>query len=109
MRNDIANFCEINNVIRKAMNEIIVGFSEFELEACILTKMDETAETGNAVSALIEHQLPLAFITDGQQVPEDIHRADPIALIEQCITESQSEEDYNDALGYEEWVAAGYA
>jgi len=93
----------------KAMNEIISAFSEFQLGACILTKMDETAETGNAVSALIEHQLPLAFITDGQQVPEDIHKANSHALIQQCIAESESEADYNDALGFEGWVAAGYA
>ena len=93
----------------KAMNEIISAFSEFQLSACILTKMDETAETGNAVSALIEHQLPLAFITDGQQVPEDIHKANSRALIQQCIAESESEADYNDMLGFEGWVAAGYA
>ncbi|MDF1583542.1 MAG: flagellar biosynthesis protein FlhF [Methyloprofundus sp.] len=93
----------------KAMNEIISAFSEFQLGACILTKMDETAETGNAVSALIEHQLPLAFITDGQQVPEDIHKASSRALIQQCIAESEREADYNDALGFEGWGAAGYA
>ncbi|MBE0470206.1 MAG: flagellar biosynthesis protein FlhF [Methyloprofundus sp.] len=93
----------------KAMNEIISAFSEFQLGACILTKMDETAETGNAVSALIEYQLPLAFITDGQQVPEDIHKASSRALIQQCIAESEREADYNDTLGFERWGAAGYA
>jgi len=93
----------------KAMNDIISGFSAFELGACILTKMDETAETGNSVSALIEHQLPLAFITDGQQVPEDIHKASSQALIEQCISESESEQEDSESLGFEGWVAAGYA
>jgi len=93
----------------KAMNDIIQGFSEFELAACIMTKMDEAAETGNAVSALIEYQLPLAFLTDGQQVPEDIHQADALTIINQCIAESKSEDDYNNQLGYEEWVATGYA
>jgi len=93
----------------KAMNDIIQGFSEFELAACIMTKMDEAAETGNAVSALIEHQLPLAFLTDGQQVPEDIHQADALTMINQCIAESESEDDYNTQPDYEEWVAAGYA
>ncbi len=93
----------------KAMNDIIQGFSEFELAACIMTKMDEAAETGNAVSALIEHQLPLAFLTDGQQVPEDIHQADALTMIKQCIAESESDDDYNAQLGYEEWVATGYA
>ncbi|BCG63010.1 MAG: flagellar biosynthesis protein FlhF [Methyloprofundus sp.] len=93
----------------KAMDEIIQGFAGFELEACILTKMDETAETGHAISALIEHQLPLAFITDGQQVPEDIHKASSVMLINQCIAESESEANYNGTPEFEEWVAAGYA
>ena len=93
----------------KAMHKIITGFSEFDLAACILTKMDETAETGSAVSALIEYQLPLAFITDGQQVPEDIHKADSVALIQQCIAESEMEEDHNDTLDPDNWAVADYA
>ncbi len=93
----------------KAMDEIIRGFAGFEPEACILTKMDETAETGHAVSALIEHQLPLAFITDGQQVPEDIHKATSAVLINQCLAESEEDADYNGVPEFEEWVAAGYA
>lgn len=93
----------------KAMHKIIAGFAGFELDACILTKMDETAETGDAVSALIEHQLPLAFITDGQQVPEDIHKADPGVLVQHCIAEAAGEEGDSPAPDFDEWVAAGYA
>lgn len=63
-------------------------------------------ETGNAVSTLIEHQLPVAFITDGQQVPEDIHEASTDQLIEKCIAESELEVNTADN---DEWLAAGYA
>jgi len=90
----------------KAMAEIIEGFSVFDAKACILTKMDETAETGNAVSTLIEYQLPVAFITDGQQVPEDIHEANADMLIDKCLAESESDEDLTES---DEWLAAGYA
>lgn len=90
----------------KAMTEIIKGFEIFDAKACILTKMDETAETGNAVSTLIEHQLPVAFITDGQQVPEDIHEATAEHLIEKCLEESEAG---SDIIENDEWLAAGYA
>jgi len=89
----------------KSMSEIIEGF---EPDACILTKMDESAETGNAISALIEYQVPLAFMTDGQEVPEDIHHANANELIKKCLSESKRVSDTN-YLEDEEWRAANYA
>jgi flagellar biosynthesis protein FlhF len=92
----------------KAMNEIIDAFHIFKPQAAILTKLDEAATIGSALSSLIEHNLALSFITNGQQVPEDMRH--PIArdLIAQCVTELDVEDD-----DYEEnneaWVAQGYA
>jgi len=91
----------------KAMAEIIEGFSIFEAKACILTKMDETAEAGNAISTLIEAQLPLSFITNGQQVPEDIQEANAVALIKQCLVDAKG--DTEPTSDNNEWLAAGYA
>jgi flagellar biosynthesis protein FlhF len=92
----------------KAMNEIIDAFHIFKPQAAILTKLDEAATIGSALSSLIEHNLALSFITNGQQVPEDMRH--PIArdLIAQCVSESEADDD-----DYEEnneaWVAQGYA
>jgi len=93
----------------KAMNEIINAFKVFEPESSILTKLDETVVQGSALSASIEQQLPISFMTNGQQVPEDIYFPDACELIEQCATELDTENDYNDALSYDDWVAEGYA
>jgi flagellar biosynthesis protein FlhF len=93
----------------KTMQEIIKAFQIIEPTACILTKMDEAASIGSAISALIEQQLPLSFITDGQQVPEDIHVPKAQALINQCVAELEPKNDYTDAVKYEDWVAEGYA
>lgn len=93
----------------KAMQEIIKAFQIVEPTACILTKMDEAISKGSAVSALIEQQLPLAFITDGQQVPEDIHVPRAHLLIQQCVSELDLENDYTVGVNYEDWVAEGYA
>lgn len=93
----------------KAMKEIINAFQIFQPEAGILTKLDEAATKGAAISALIEQRLPLSFVTDGQQVPEDLHNASARRLIEQCAAELEQESDYNALLDYDDWAAQGYA
>jgi len=93
----------------QAMNEIINAFKVFKPESSILTKLDETVVQGAALSASIEQQLPISFMTNGQQVPEDIYFPDAYTLIEQCAAELNEENDYNDALSYDDWVAEGYA
>lgn len=92
----------------KAMNEIIKAFHVFEPQASILTKLDEAATIGSAISSIIEHNLPLSFIADGQQVPEDMHSPCARTLIAQCAAELDQENDYND-VNNEAWAAQGYA
>jgi len=92
----------------KAMNEIIKAFQVFEPQASILTKLDEAATIGSAVSSIIENNLPLSFIADGQQVPEDMHSPCARTLIAQCVAELDQESDYND-VNNEAWAAQGYA
>lgn len=50
----------------------------------ILTKMDEAVSLGESISFLMECQLRVAYYTDGQRVPEDIHRLEPKGLLTQA-------------------------
>ncbi|MFW5443667.1 MAG: flagellar biosynthesis protein FlhF [Methylococcaceae bacterium] len=93
----------------KAMNEIINAFKVFKPESSILTKLDETATPGSTLSAIIEQQLPISFMTNGQQVPEDICFPDAGTLIEQCAAGLDEENDYTNEMSYDDWVAEGYA
>jgi flagellar biosynthesis protein FlhF len=93
----------------KAMNAIIKAFAVFDPQASILTKLDEAVTIGSAISSIIEHNLPLSFIADGQQVPEDIHSPHARSLIEHCVAELNAESDFNDHVDYEPWMAQGYA
>ncbi|CAA9890983.1 Flagellar biosynthetic protein FlhF [Candidatus Methylobacter favarea] len=95
----------------KAMNEIIEAFQVFKPQASILTKFDEAATTGSAISSIIEQNLPLAFIADGQQVPEDMHSPCAVSLIERCVAEAKAESDYSDYsdINYGAWAATGHA
>ncbi len=66
------------------LNDIINSFSHLNLKGCILTKTDETNSLGGAISALVQHNLPLAYICNGQQVPEDFSLARPNSLVKQA-------------------------
>ncbi|MCK5888753.1 MAG: flagellar biosynthesis protein FlhF [Methylococcales bacterium] len=91
----------------KAMHEIINVFSVFKPAACILTKLDETALLGSTLSVVIEHTLPISFLTNGQQVPEDIHFPNAEQLIDQCVMDAEKESHKSD-LNDERWVTNEY-
>lgn len=51
-------------------------FSEVGTTALILTKLDEATGLGNLLPLLRSCQLPLSYLTDGQNVPDDIEPAE---------------------------------
>ncbi|MBF0256966.1 MAG: flagellar biosynthesis protein FlhF, partial [Gammaproteobacteria bacterium] len=72
-----------------ALEQAILAFKSVKHEGCIITKVDEVASLGGAFSALIRQGMPLAFITDGQKVPEDIHLPRTQALVNRAVNMSQ--------------------
>ena len=75
----------------------IEAFGAARPDACILTKVDETASLGGVFSALIEARLPLAFTANGQRVPEDLHVARAHSLVNHAVTLGrQKNTRYND-------------
>lgn len=58
-----------------SLNEVVKRFGTTPLAGCILTKLDESTRIGGAISVAIRHQLPIAYTTDGQKVPEDLQQA----------------------------------
>ncbi len=66
------------------LNETIRAFSDVPLDGAILTKLDEAASLGGVLSAVIEQNIPLRFVTDGQRVPEDIQVARASELVQQA-------------------------
>jgi len=89
----------------RVMQETVDAFSGFSPDACILTKLDETGQLGSAVSAVVENRLPVAFLCDGQQVPEDLHVARTHLLLNRCFTERSDAEDIGNPMpSYEDWI-----
>jgi flagellar biosynthesis protein FlhF len=63
------------------MEEILRQFEPFNYRSVILTKLDETIRIGNVISALWGKGKTLAYITDGQKVPSDLHRATALRFL----------------------------
>ncbi len=69
--------------------------------ACILTKLDEAPQPGAALDSLIRHRLPLAYVSGGQRVPEDLHAPIASYLIDRALKGGQLDTPY--ALDAEDW------
>ena len=72
--------------------ETIKAFRGVALNGCILTKVDETASLGGTLSVISEQQLPMAYVCDGQRVPEDLQPARPDDLMHQATQLMTSDE-----------------
>ena len=82
---------------QSALEQSIRAFGGADLAGCILTKVDESASLGGALSAIIHGGLPLTFYTDGQKVPEDVHLARANTLVSRAVTLGQeSGAEYNE-------------
>ena len=57
------------------IDETVRVFSRVPLAGAIVTRIDEAAQLGCVLSALIRHDLPAALLADGQRVPDDLHPA----------------------------------
>ncbi len=51
----------------------------------VLTKLDEATSLGGTLSALIRSKLPLAYVSDGQRVPEDLSPARAHQLLARAV------------------------
>lgn len=58
-----------------ALDEIVQAFAPLNPVACILTKVDEAASLGAVISTTLRHRMKIAYVCDGQRVPEDMHAA----------------------------------
>lgn len=67
------------------LDEIVQRYSAARPQGCILTKLDEATRIGGALSIAVKHALPLAYVTDGQRVPEDLQTANAQALVDRAI------------------------
>jgi flagellar biosynthesis protein FlhF len=81
----------------EALEQAIEAFSVAKPEGVVLTKTDEAATLGGALSAIIHSGLPLAYTTDGQRVPEDLHLARANSMVSRAVSLGRgSDNEQND-------------
>jgi len=78
------------------MKDIVKSFSRVVLQGCILTKVDEALQLGNVLTVLVEDQLPIAYLSNGQRVPEDLEAVRTRELIDRTIVLGQQNKDSTD-------------
>ncbi|WP_373054831.1 flagellar biosynthesis protein FlhF [Vibrio salinus] len=66
---------------RKVLQETIDHFRRIPLSGCIMTKLDESLSLGEFLSVVVQNALPVAYIANGQRVPEDIVLAQPKYMV----------------------------
>src|SRR5579883_2179617 len=68
-----------------ALEEAVQRFRPANPASCLLTKIDEAASLGGALSVLIRARLPLSYTSDGQRVPEDLRPARSLELVSHAV------------------------
>ena len=68
-----------------AIEEALEKFAPARPTTCNVTKLDEATSLGGTMSALIRAKLPIAYLSDGQQVPEDLSPARSHQLIARAV------------------------
>lgn len=68
------------------------------LAGCILTKLDETANLGEVLSLAISHELPVAYLTDGPRIPDDLHLPRRHQLVSRAVSVQMQEEPSEEAM-----------
>jgi len=73
------------NAQMESIDEAVAAFSRMPLAGSIITKLDEAASLGGVLSVLARHKLPVTWVADGQEVPENLRRASARHLISQAV------------------------
>ncbi|MEL7024039.1 MAG: flagellar biosynthesis protein FlhF [Pseudomonadota bacterium] len=76
------------------LDEIVRCYQQVSVKAAAITKIDEASRLGAPLSVLLRHQLPLAYIANGQCVPDDLSAADgrKLWLINQALSYAKAPE-----------------
>ncbi len=67
------------------LDETVRRFARLQPAGAVITKVDEASNLGSVLSVTLRHRLPVAYLSDGQRVPEDLHRAAVPELLARAV------------------------
>jgi len=68
-----------------SVQEVMNAFGVFNPASVMMTKLDEATSFGGALDMATQYGVPISYICDGQQVPEDMHLARAYDLVNRCV------------------------
>jgi flagellar biosynthesis protein FlhF len=93
----IRNYLVLSATTRPGgIDETIRAYRRIPLAGCVLTKVDEAGSLGGALSLLIRHELPVAYVSDGQRVPEDLYSARAHRLVSRSVAMMRREREFSE-------------
>lgn len=69
------------------MRAIVDNFAKYKLDKVLFTKLDETDSYGPIFNLLREFPFKLSYVTDGQNVPDDLSVLDPGVIVDKLMGE----------------------
>ncbi|MDX1695235.1 MAG: flagellar biosynthesis protein FlhF, partial [Ketobacteraceae bacterium] len=81
---------------RRILEKTVKEYEHLKITGSILTKLDESASLGEALSVIIENRLAMAYVTNGQNIPDDIQRPKANQLINLAVSLSR-DADYEES------------
>lgn len=71
------------------MDAAYAAYRGLGLNGCVLTKMDESGSVGAGLSLAVEQKLPVAYVADGQRIPDDVSVARKSDLVGRAVIMAQ--------------------
>ena len=97
---DINNYLVLSADMQRAMmDEAYRLYQPLNPQAVVLTKLDQALELGTAISSLVDNHLPLAYVSNGQEVPDSLSAASSGQLINLCLNLIKAHESMQPGAG----------
>lgn len=74
------------------------GYKRCGLAGCIISKVDEAACLGEVLELAIGQQLPVAYLTDGPRIPDDLQLPKSHQLVSRAVSLQLPEEPSEDVM-----------
>lgn len=84
---------------RRVIESAYNTYQPLGLNGCVLSKLDESGSLGEALTLSIEKQLPIAYVTDGQKIPDDIGVARRHDLVSRAVVTAQKAQEREQQSG----------
>ena len=78
----------------ETLDDVIRSYGGDDIAACIVSKVDETTTLAPVVDAIVRHGMPIAYLANGQRVPEDMHLPNRKYLLHRVFKQVQGNMAY---------------